>query len=327
MHKYMQDSTLSYNKIAKSLKMPPSTVRTVIQRFLVTLSTKRAASARNPAPRDPGLVQKVLRDIQKNPTTSLRKRAQKLNTNKCQVAKIMKNHGIKVFSKISIPRRNDKQQVNVISRRRRLYDTILTKHDGCILMDDETYLYADLGQIRGREFYCAEERLGVEDKYKFKEHEKFPEKYLVWQGICTCGLKTEPYLQKGTMNGQNYLENCLKKRLLPFIRKHRTPVVFWPDLASCHYAKPVLEWYEMEGINFVPRECNPPNSPEIRPIERYWAIIKRRLLEDGARVNSLQALRRKWVKHAATITQEVVHNLMKGVCSKVRRLIKGESLH
>lgn len=84
-------------------------------------------------------------------------------------------------------------------------------------MDDETYQYYDLGQTRGPEFYCAEERLGVEDKHKFKELEKFPAKYLIWQAICTCGLKTTPYISKGTMNGDSYPKNCLKRRLLPLI--------------------------------------------------------------------------------------------------------------
>lgn len=99
-------------------------------------------------------------------------------------------------------------------------------------------------------------------------------------------MKTKPYIAQGTINAQN----CLKERLLPFIRKHNSPVIFWPDLASCHHANAVMEWYENEGVNVVPKECNPPKSPEIRPIETYWALIKRRLLLDGARVNSITAL-------------------------------------
>lgn len=163
----------------------------------------------------------------------------------------------------------------------------------------------------------------MKDKYKYKYLDKFPEKYLVWQAICSCGLRTTPYITKGTLNAKGYLENCLKKTLLPFMRKQNSPVIFWPDLASCHFAKEVKEWYEKEGVHVVPRECNPPNSPEIRPIEKYWAIVKRKLLEDGAVVDSIPAFRRKWNKHAATISKKVVRKLMAGICSKVRRLIRG----
>lgn len=327
VHKYLEDTSQPYCEIAKSLKKSQSTVRKVILRYLDSLSTKRASSKQIHTPKDPALVAKVLRDIKKNPNLSLRKRAQNLETTKSHIARIMKNHGIKTFRKIRTPRRSDKQSTTVKTRQRRLYDQILTKHTGCILMDDETYQYSDLGQTRGPEFYCAEERLGVEDKHKFKELEKFPEKYLIWQAICTCGLKTTPYISKGTMNGDSYLKNCLKRRLLPLIKKHNTPVLFWPDLPSCHFSKSVKEWYEKEGLFVVPKECNPPNTPEIRPIERYWAIVKRKLLDDGTRVTSVEGFRRKWIRYASTMTIEVVQNLMGGVRSKVRRLIKGESLH
>lgn len=110
------------------------------------------------------------------------------------------------------------------------------------------------------------------------------------------------------MNGDIYLKHCLKERLLPLIKKHQSPVVFWPDLASCHFAKNVKEWYEAEGLFVVPRECNPPNTPEIRPIETYWAIIKSNYY------------------CAATVSKDDVQRLMAGIRSKVRRLVRGESL-
>lgn len=162
VHKYLEDTSQSYRKIAKFLKKPPSTVRNVILRYLDTLSTKRAVSQKDRQPRDPAIVAKVLRDIKKNPSTSLRKRGRKFSISKDEVARIMEKHEIKTFRKIRIPRRSDKQATTVKSRQRRLYDQILTKHTGCILMDDETYQYSDLAQTRGPEFYYAEERLGVE---------------------------------------------------------------------------------------------------------------------------------------------------------------------
>lgn len=108
MHKYIEDTSLSYNKIAKSLKMPPSTVRYVIQRYLRTLSTKVATYKRNRTTKDPVVVGKV-RDVKNNPTMSLRKRAQRNNISKTKVVNIMKKHGIKTFRKIKVPRRSDKQ--------------------------------------------------------------------------------------------------------------------------------------------------------------------------------------------------------------------------
>ena len=73
------------------------------------------------------------------------------------------------------------------------------------------------------------------------------------------------------------MSECLKKRLLPFLKTHNVPTIFWPDLASCHYSKDALEWYKTNGANFVPKDLYPPNSPELRPIEKYWAIMKHEL--------------------------------------------------
>jgi len=42
-----------------------------------------------------------------------------------------------------------------------------------------------------------------------------------------------------------------------------------------------VKWYEDNGVNFVPKSLNPPAVPELRPIERYWAIIKNKLQKIG----------------------------------------------
>lgn len=71
-----------------------------------------------------------------------------------------------------------------------------------------------------------------------------------------------------------YIEQCLQKQLLPFLRDHTGPVLFWPDLASCHYAKKIIKWYKENDVKLVAKTANPPNCPELRPIENYWALVK-----------------------------------------------------
>jgi transposase len=41
----------------------------------------------------------------------------------------------------------------------------------------------------------------------------------------------------------------------------RVKIVFWPDLASAHYTKDTL----------------PPNISQLRSIENFWAILKRKV--------------------------------------------------
>lgn len=240
VHKYLENPALSQRKLAKSLNIARSTVWYVLKQYKETLSTERAPRTSNKTLiLDQNITKKVAQDITRNPNLSLRKRAQKLGTTVATIRRVMKNKGFKAYHVIKAPNRNEKQAGTVKTRVRRLYDELLLKNTGCILMDDETYLYADTAQIKGDTYYYAKKRLGVADKHKFKYLDKFAEKYLVWQGICSCGLKTDSFVTRGTINADLYLEECLKKRLLPFIRKHRTPLVFWPDLATAHYAKRV----------------------------------------------------------------------------------------
>lgn len=209
---------------------------------------------------------------------------------------------------MKVPNRNEKQSATVKTRIRKLYEEVLLKNDCCILMDDETYVYADTAQIKGIDHYYAKTRLDVPDKNKFKYLDKYAEKYLVWQGICSCGLKTKSFVTKGTITADLYLDMCLQKKLLPFIRKHRSPLVFWPDLASAHYAHKVLAWLQSEGIEYVPKPFNPPNCPEIRPVEHYWANMKRKLKDGKWTFGSAKHLQQKWDRVAATITKAHVRN-------------------
>jgi hypothetical protein len=72
-----------------------------------------------------------------------------------------------------------------------------------------------------------------------------------------------------------------EKRLLPFINEHHSDsnYVFWPDLASSHYAKKSIEWFESNGISYVQKGDNPPNLPQGRPIETFWAILSNKVYE------------------------------------------------
>ena len=152
------------------------------------------------------------------------------------VQKVRKKAGIRSFRVNAAPHRTDKQHDVAKTRARKLYDNFLHNYN-CVIMDDETYVKADFKQIRGREFYSATKRGDVAEKFKNKKLDKYPKKFLVWQAICQCGLKCTPFVATGTINQDIYVKECLQKRLLPLIRLHKGPVLFWPDFASCHYGK------------------------------------------------------------------------------------------
>jgi hypothetical protein len=133
---------------------------------------------------------------------------------------------------------------------------LLQNRDKILLIDDETHAVEDPKLIPGKEFYhCrGKSEVAIEDKIQLSE--KYPHKYLIWQCLDENGNVSKPYVYKGTINGQIYLKECLKKRLMPFVKKHDKieNVVFWADLASSHYTKDVLEWLETQGIDYIKKK-------------------------------------------------------------------------
>ena len=78
------------------------------------------------------------------------------------------------------------------------------------------------------------------------------------------------------VNQEIYIKNCIKKKLIPFIDKYHShgAYVFWPDLASSHYAKIIIAHLNKKKVHFVEKADKPSHFPECRPIENFWSILK-----------------------------------------------------
>ena len=92
------------------------------------------------------------------------------------------------------------------------------------------------------------------------------------------------------MSGEIYLKQCVVKRLMPFIKSNNN-AIFWPDCATSHYSKNVLEYFKKQkNVELVQRHFNPPKVPELRPIEQFWAILKQKVFCKGYVAKNKDAL-------------------------------------
>lgn len=326
VHKYLQNQTLSYSSIAKLLKLPKSTVCSVINRYNHSSSVGRKTKSESKTkPEHKQLVSKVIRSIKQNPGLSLRQRAKRFGTSHEMIRRIQKNKGLKTYRAIKVPNRDDKQNLTAKKRCRKLYDNVLTKFTGCLVLDDETYVKVDPKQVPGQKFYVANKRLNVPDKYKYIKLDKYGKKLMIWQAICSCGAKSRSFVTSSTISSDIYIKECLEQRLLPFMNKHNASgakTLFWPDLASCHYSRKTQQWYIDNKIEFIPREMNPPNSPEFRPIERYWAIVKKIFKNKRVTIKNVRQMQYTWDDCAGKVDEEVVQRLMGSINRKVRKFLR-----
>lgn len=312
----------SFKKIAKKARVHRNTVSKVIRVYQEDLTINRKqGSGRKIGFHSPRKVKKAIAIFQKNPRASERKVAEKVGCSKTTVQKIKSRSGLKSYKVQKVPDRNAVKNKEAKTRAKKLVKDFFTKYDCCI-MDDETYVYCDFQQLPGQEFYVADSRGNVDEKFRTKKQTKFPAKFLVWQAICSCGHRSAVFVCKGSINSEIYIKECLQKRLLPFLRKHSVSAFFWPDLASCHYSKTTRDWYEANGVTFVPREANPPNCPELRPIERYWALAKRNLKGTKGASKNEADFKRKWKVASGKVTDRTVKKLMGELTGKIKKFCK-----
>ena len=98
---------------------------------------------------------------------------------------------------------------------------------------------------------------------------------------------------------------------------------FWPDLASYHYGKKAKDFYFANNVHVVPKEANPPNCPELRPIDRYWAHMKKKLKYTNSVARNIQDFKKKWRNQVKNIDKVHVQTLRKGKKAKVRKFWHG----
>ena len=140
------------------------------------------------------------------------------------------------------------------------------------ILDDESYFTLSHTTLAGNDRFYSDNLQNTAYEVKNKLQSKFEQKLLVWIAISPRGMSKTLFFKSGlAMNQSIYKDQCLTKGLLPFINKYYRAVnyVFWPDLATSHYARSVQEFLFTKGVNFVPRYLNPANVPKVRPIEDF----------------------------------------------------------
>lgn len=252
---------------------------------------------------------------------SYRQLGKKYNCDKNTIKKYLESMGVEKKKKKIAPFTTEKQQKVIKCRLRELsrnYFSCSSEYK-CV-MDDESYFTVEGNEWQPKYYFESSSRKAPE-KAKFIRKTKFPGKVLLWLAISERGI-SEPVFFKGglAVNAQVYNEKCVPA-LSNFIEKYhrKEKIVFWPDLASSHYAKSTIENLKDKKIEFVPKEMNPPNVPQLRPIETFWANLKRKVYENGYRAKNVDSLVLKIKKELKTINTEGIQRAMSELPKKIRK--------
>ena len=108
----------------------------------------------------------------------------------------------------------------------------------------------------------------------------------------------------------------------PFINKYYrdTKYIFWPNLATSHYANSVTKWLKTQKIPFVQKKDNPANLPEACAIDDFWAMLKRDVYKNGWSTNNISNLER-WIRYCASrLDLNAVQKLVQGTNTRLDQI-------
>lgn len=192
-----------------------------------------------------------------------------------------------------------------------------------IVIDDESYFYLKADRMPGNDGFYTSDVESAPSTVKYKCQEKFPMKIMVWIAISESGISS-PFVcpRRCAIDGDIYREKCIRKRLVPFLHTHHADgdYFFWPDLATAHYANDTVRWYNELGIKFIPKNVNPPNVPQLRPIEDFWGVLKQLVYANGWEANSENQLIRRIKRKLLDIGEDTRQSLFLKVKSNIRKV-------
>lgn len=191
VHTYCAEKNISYRQLAKRYKVSVNAVKNIIVKYGDTCSIKDLPkSGRKKGAKDVKVEKNVLTLIDKNKSMSVRDLAKKARTSVSMIQRIKGRNNMKTYKKQKIPKKSERQVKVGKTRLRKLYERLCRDSVECILMDDETYVKMDSRTLPGPQFYTKVKGSSVDQSISSIGMEKFGEKVLIWQAICTCGLKT-----------------------------------------------------------------------------------------------------------------------------------------
>lgn len=270
----------------------------------------------------PNRINRLIQSAQDRVGTSSRKLARRFGISHMTVSRTLARNDLKFRKRKKCPKYTAAQ----LERIPRCCRALRRQHfieNRVIVMDDEKYFTLSHSEMKGNDGFYTSNIENCPDEVKYKPKAKFADKVLVWCAISEAGI-SRPYV--GRVRGEAvdanvYIRECLPK-MINFINTHHQndEIIFWPDLASCHYARRTQDWLTENNINFVPREDNPPNVPQARPIEDFWALLSRKVYDNGWEAQNEQQLRTRIFQKIREVDVNIVQRQMRHVRRKLRAI-------
>ena len=236
-------------------------------------------------------IQKIKNRLKrKKKPISTRKLANELDISQPSVYRVLKDDlQLRSYKKVVQPLLSDDHKekrvkfANWIRNNYRKADTMR------ILFSDEKIFDIDGIYNSQNDRIWASNRVEADSIGGIKQRRKFPERVMVWLGVCSKGVSPLVIFENGTVNHERYIEEVLS-----VAKKYGNKVfgenwIFQQDGARAHTHRLTQQWCQDNFPDFIPKERWPPNSPDLNPLDfSIWEEFNHAI--DWSRVSSKKTL-------------------------------------
>ena len=279
--------------------------------------------------RTKNMIQKVKNRLKRKKRVSTRKLASKLKISRRSVQRILKNDlGLTSYKKRIEPLLTDTQKAKRITFSNWVRHNFSKEQSLRILFSDEKIF--DLNGMYNcqNDQVWAVNRVEADKNGGVKQKQKFPQKVMVWLGVCSEGVTPLVILDNGTVNHQRYIDE-----VLPVALKYGNNVfgddwTFQQDGAKPHTHKLSQKWCNDHFPGLIDKDHWPPNSPDLNPLDySIWDEFVHQLNWNEAQ--SKKTLIAELKRAVKRIRKEVVLESCESWTNRLYRLKKnnGDYLH
>jgi len=209
--------------------IPRSTIYDIIKRAESNAGYIRTiGSGRKPKIMTKKAVKRLEKMVNHKSGVSQSQAARKFGCSQQFISKTLKNKtSIKYRKKKSIPARTERQKIEARTKCGRLYSKF--RENLCII-DDESYFTLSNSTSSGNQGFYSDDVASTPANHKFRKKAKFEKKLLVWICFSEKGISKPFFLPSGlAINQSIYLNECIVKRLIPFIKTYHSDdkYLFW----------------------------------------------------------------------------------------------------
>ncbi|CAF3244156.1 unnamed protein product [Rotaria socialis] len=192
-----------------------------------------------------------------------------------------------------------------------------------ILFSDEKMFDIDGVYYSQNDRVWAVDRADADKKGDIKPKRKFPQKVMVWLGVCSKGGTPSVIIDNDSVDHARYIQEVLPVALEYDNKVLGSQWTFQQDDAKPHIHHLTQRWCQHHFSSFIDKNHWPPNSPDLNPLDySIWDEFAHAIQCQWDKVTSKATLIDELKRSVKTIRQDVVFESCSSWTNRLYRVSK-----